>query len=132
MWRETLKSLIQTGGFRTQGELVDALAARGHSVSQGTVSRQLAELGVEKSDGAYRLPGSILGAQIHSLSFTANDALAVVKTDPACAGIVAFNIDHASIDGMLGTIAGEDTVFVALFDGAAADRLANHLEMRRR
>jgi len=128
MWRETLRTLITSGSFRTQGQLVSALAAAGHSVSQGTVSRELATLGVEKANGAYRLPAdAILGAPVHSLSFAANDCLAVVKTDPAFAGIVAHFIDNASIDGMLGTIAGEDTVFVALLDTAAADRLAARL-----
>ncbi len=132
MWRRTLKTLITSGSFRTQGQLVAALSEAGHPVSQGTVSRELSNLGVEKANGAYRLPSVALGAPVYSLTFTQSGSLAVVKTEPAFAGVVAHFIDNASIEGMLGTIAGEDTVFVALSDAAAADRLADCLEMRRR
>jgi len=132
MWREALKSLISSGDFRTQSQLVAALSEAGHAVSQGTVSRELASLGVDKSDGVYRLPRLVLGAPVHSFVLNASGSLAVLKTDPAFAGIVAHFVDHASVEGVLGTVAGEDTVFVALFDGSAGDRLAACLGMRAR
>jgi len=132
MWRDTLKSLITSGNFRTQGQLVAALSEAGHPVSQGTVSRELASLGVDKADGVYRLPGMVLGATVHSFALNAAGSLAVLKTDAAFAGIVAHFVDHSSVDGVLGTVAGEDTVFVALFDATAGERLAQCLGMPRR
>jgi len=132
MWRTTLKTLITSGEFRTQVQLVEALSEAGHDVSQGTVSRELNSLGVDKVEGVYRLPGVVLGATVHSLAVNRAGSLAVLKTDAAFAGIVAHYVDQASVEGVLGTLAGEDTVFVALFDASAGDRLAACLGMRRR
>jgi len=115
-WRSVLQELIDTGSFRTQRELVRAIAARtGRRVNQASISRELTSLGARKVDGVYRLgPELELASRVHSAASTAGGCLLVVKTDLAFASVVAQTIDQSGIDGVLGTIAGDDTVFVAL------------------
>jgi transcriptional regulator of arginine metabolism len=114
-WRNTLRDLLTAGQYRTQAQLVTALARRGATVDQSTVSRELRSLGVRKEAGIYRLPDApTLGAPVHHLAVTANGCLAVIKTDPAFAAVVATALDDLRVDGVLGTVAGDDTVFVAL------------------
>ncbi len=124
-WRETLASLLDTGTFATQGDLVRALAAAGHPVTQATVSRELAAIGARKVRGAYRQPPPpSLPAPVLSVAVAAGGGVAVVTTLPAHASVLAQAIDDAALKGVLGTIAGDNTVFVALAgtDAAAALR----------
>jgi len=118
-WRTTLPDLISRGTYRTQQDVVEELArATGQRIDQSTVSRELRLLGVRKESGAYRLPPPPdLGAPVHELRVTANGCLAVVKTDPAFASVVGKAIDASGVKGVVGTLSGDDTVFVAL-DGA--------------
>ncbi len=114
-WRATLPDLLTAGTFRTQAEIVDALERRGAVIDQSAVSRELRRLGVKKVAGCYRMPGQpSLGAPIHSLRVAYGGGLAVLTTEPAFAAVVANAIDHSDIPGVLGTIAGDDTVMVAL------------------
>lgn len=132
-WRTRLRDLLATGSFRTQAELVTELAAAGVDVNQGTVSRELQAMGVVKVDGCYRLPHPPdVPAPVHRVQLTAGDCLAVVHTDAAFASALGQFLDDASPDGMLGTIAGDDTVFVALSGRDAADRLLRLLGVGRR
>ncbi len=118
-WRTHIPELIQQGSFRTQGELVSALLERGFTVTQATVSRELAALGVIKVDGCYRLPVlPAAGAYIRRWRVTAHDCLMVIGTEPAFAMVLAQAIDEAELERVLGTVAGDDTVFVAT-DGAS-------------
>ena len=131
MWRIELQNLVSTGAFRTQGELVRALAERGHEVAQPTVSKALTALGVDKEGGVYRLPPvPSIGARIHRVTSTAGGCMVVVVTDPAHASVVAQYIDSADMSGILGTIAGDDTVFVATTGPAASELLAGRLAAR--
>ena len=118
-WTTTLRDLIADDAYRTQGSLVAALAERGHVVNQATVSRALRRLGVQKVGGVYQL-GRRAVAPVHSFEATAGGCLVVVKTDAAFASVLAQRVDLARLEGVFGTIAGDDTVFVAT---AGADSL---------
>jgi transcriptional regulator of arginine metabolism len=132
LWRMLIPELLTTGSYRTQSDLVRALETAGHAVNQATVSRELNALGVTKVEGVYRLPAPAhLGAPIHSFRSTANDCLCVVRTDPAFAQLVGQAIDDAGVDGVLGTVAGDDTVFVATDGAAAVQALKRLLGLRR-
>jgi len=115
-WRTVLQELVETGRFRTQRELVRALQARtGRRVNQASVSRELTALGARKVEGVYHLgPELEMTSRVHTMVATAGGCLLVIRTDVAFASVVAQTIDLAGIDGVLGTIAGDDTVFVAL------------------
>ncbi len=121
-WRDQLRDLVANGRYPTQRDLVLALGDLGYEVNQGTVSRELHRLGAIKRAGAYALPEGALGVPVHGLRTTAGGCLVVLKTDPAFAAVLGQSIDDARIDGVLGTIAGDDTVFVATSgrDGAQA------------
>lgn len=131
-WRARLRDLLATGVYRTQSELVSALAEVGLDVNQGTVSRELQAMGVSKVDGFYRLaPPPELPAPVHRIQLTAASCLAVVHTDPAFASVLGQFIDAAAPEGMLGTVCGDDTVFVALTGREAAERLLRLLGVPR-
>ena len=132
-WRDLLPELLTAGEHRTQADLVAALAAEGHEVNQASVSRELATLGVRKVGGVYRLPPSPhAGAPIHAFSTTSGGCLAIVRTEPAFAMVVAQAIDAASLAGVLGTVAGDDTLFVATEGARASARVAEFLGVRAR
>lgn len=82
-------------------------------MSQATVSRELTRLGARKVEGSYALPtGAGIGAPIHKFACTAMECIAVVETDPAYANVVGQAVDDAQLDGVLGCVAGDNTVII--------------------
>jgi transcriptional regulator of arginine metabolism len=128
-WKNHLLDIVRSGDFRTQGELVGALHDDGFEVHQGSVSRELRSRGVTKVAGVYVVPDVHFGAPIHSISITANGCMVVLLTDPAFAPVVAQSVDDVQIDGVLGTIAGDNTVFIATTGVTASQTLAEHFDM---
>lgn len=112
-WKDHLRGLVDTQRFTTQHALVVALGSAGFDVHQGSVSRELSRLGVSKRNGVYVLPDESLGARVHGVTVTAAGCLVVLRTEPAFAPVLGQAIDAAALPGVLGTIAGDDTVFVA-------------------
>ncbi len=120
-----LMNLIATGGYRTQGQLVAALRENGQDVNQSTVSRELASRGVQKINGRYVSPvgrGLPTGVVVQD-GVIARGPMLVLTTAPAVAPMLAQAIDEARLEGVLGTIAGENTVFVACTTGVDLSRL---------
>jgi transcriptional regulator of arginine metabolism len=129
----------------SQDELVARLSHEGISATQATVSRDLDELGavrVKRSGAAhYALPGEIdpyfaaakldrvLAEWVDSIVTAGN--LLVLRTPPGSANLVANAIDVARLADIAGTIAGDDTIFVALSDGVDASATAAKLRARR-
>lgn len=128
-WKHHLERLVESGTYRTQGQLVDALAELGFTVHQGSVSRELRALGVTKVRGVYVMADASLGAPVHSAVVTAAGCLLVLRTDPAFAQVLGQAIDDAGLPGVLGTIAGDDTVFVATTGAEGTDAIAGLLDM---
>ena len=130
MWRRELINLIESGAYRTQGELVSALKSVGYDVNQASVSRELKAKEVHKVDGFYvlengSLPPSVPVTDAHA---TASGPMVVLKTLPASAPMLAQFIDDAHLSGVLGTLAGNDTVFVACADERGAQALSGWLK----
>jgi len=136
--RMALRQLIDTGTIASQQQAATALEKEGYRVSQATISRDLEAIGAHKhaaSDGTvrYRIDGPpTIGAEVAAVleSFVTgidvSGNLVVVRTPPAAAHLVASAIDGANMIGVVGTIAGDDTVLVVAADGAGqqvADRL---------
>ena len=127
-WQSILAELLSTQKFTRQGSIVSTLAKRGYSVNQATVSRELRRLGARKVNGIYQLSNQMnFGAPIFSLEVTSNGCLVIIKTRSAFASVLAHRIDISMLDGVLGTIAGDDTVFVALREGAEIDDIKQYL-----
>jgi transcriptional regulator of arginine metabolism len=112
-----LLSLINAKPFATQAELRDSLERAGVPATQSSLSRDLEELGVVKHRGHYAVPKANGAAARGLLSLeVSGDNLVVARTEPGLASAVAVEIDGAAISEIVGTIAGEDTIFVAVKD----------------
>ena len=113
-------SLIQARPIGTQADLKAHLERAGVPATQSSVSRDLEELGVLKHNGRYTLPrANGAGAQgLLSLDL-AGEVLVVAHTEPGLASAVAVQIDAARIPEIVGTLAGEDTIFIAVTDRKA-------------
>jgi transcriptional regulator of arginine metabolism len=118
-----IQSLIRARRIGTQQELAAQLARAGFEATQSSVSRDLEELGIVKRRGRYTMPETQRGtsAAAHGLLSleAAGDCLVVAKCEPGLASAVAVAIDRASVPEIVGTLAGEDTVFVAVLERKA-------------
>ena len=133
--------LVQKRDLSTQAELADALREHGIETVQATVSRDVAQLGLVKVRNAkgrlvYGLPGSADLDRLSELasalrrsatSLTAAANLVVIHAPPGSANVLASAIDRAALPDVAGTIAGDDTIFVAPRDGVSAAELAEEL-----
>ncbi|HEX6643557.1 MAG TPA: hypothetical protein VF037_02710 [Gemmatimonadales bacterium] len=124
--------LIATRSVHTQEELAEALAQEGWEVTQSSISRDIAALGLVKVSGAYRKPepqaaasddpderriaDGVIGAD------PAGDALIVLHTPPGEASRVGAALDRLAWPEVIGTLAGDDTIFVAVRDRSAQQR----------
>ena len=115
--QKRLLSLIQAKAIGTQEELRAYLERAGVPATQSSVSRDLEELGVVKHHGRYTVPRSNGAGARGLLSLSLSGAnLVVAKTEPGLASAVAVQIDAADIPEIVGTLAGEDTIFIAVVD----------------
>jgi transcriptional regulator of arginine metabolism len=138
-----LARLLGEGSFSRQDELARALARQGVEVTQATLSRDLRSLGVGKRPGpdgraVYALPGPAVETldrerQLLDLRTFVNEVrvaqnLVVVRTPPGHANGVARAIDLAGMPGLVGSVAGDDTVLGVMTDAAAARGLKRRLD----
>lgn len=125
--RARIRALLRGEAIGTQEELREALRADRIEVTQATLSRDLRALRarrVTRGDGrtVYETPdgeeatsaaqlGALVGAAVTAIA--TSDSLVIVRTQPGAASAIARAIDLAAIAGVLGTLAGDDTIFVA-------------------
>ncbi|WP_349827703.1 arginine repressor [Brevibacterium litoralis] len=146
--QQQIIDIVRRGTVRSQTELMQILAERGVSVTQATLSRDLVDLGAVKirtgSGSVYAVPGEggdrslekgleseILDAKLRRIleellvSATSSDNLVVLRTPPGAAQYLASAIDHSVLPGVLGTIAGDDTILVIAGDGHTGEQLVD-------
>ena len=133
--RERIKQIIQEVEVNTQGELARLLTVEGYSVTQATVSRDIKELGLIKERGKvlkykYAEPktlpftvsdqkvSTLLNAFIVSVKSSAN--LIVVKTLEGHASACGMAIDNLAIKGVIGSVAGDDTLLIVAEENSTA------------
>ena len=132
---ETLRMLFSSQELCSQEDILKALAKEGFNVTQATLSRDMKQLKVAKAAMAngkyiYVLPTETMYKRVQkpmtaremlltsgfvSVNFSGN--MGVIRTRPGYASSIAYNIDNAGIDSILGTIAGDDTIFFVVADG---------------
>lgn len=119
--QQKILSLIRAKRIGTQEELTSHLERAGVVATQSSVSRDLVELGVVKHQGHYTIPRSSNGNSSRGLLSldTAGDVLIVAKCEAGMASAVAVEIDRAAIQEIVGTLAGEDTIFIAVTERKA-------------
>ena len=118
--QEIILNLVSARPVASQQELGKILRKNGFSVTQASISRDLEELGIVKSRGFYAVPqpkaDNVFGLQT---VVPAGDSMLVVKCFSGLASAAAVKIDAARIEEIIGTIAGDDTIFVAVRDQRA-------------
>jgi len=116
-----LLKLIAENRISRQDDLAARLEKEGFSVTQSSVSRDLVELGVAKVNGYYALPERLPAGMLFGLKTLeiAGDNLIVAKCDSGLASACAVRIDSGGFDEIVGTVAGDDTVFIAVRDAKA-------------
>ena len=136
--REAILALVSQHGIRSQADLQARLARQGHAVNQGTLSRDLRDLGLRKGPGGYELPengrgGGPQAELMHAvresmLQAVAAQNLAVLKTPPGGAQPLGLALDRAEPEGVVGTLAGDDTVLVICPTARAATQFCRKLQ----
>ncbi len=115
--QKRILNLIRAKRIGTQEELRAELERSGVPATQSSVSRDLDELGVVKHHGFYALPQANGDAARGLVSLDiAGDVLVIAKCLPGRASAVAVEIDDAAMAEIVGTLAGEDTIFIATHD----------------
>jgi len=121
---QKILDIISERPIATQQELAAELSRSGFASTQSSVSRDIVKLGLTKLNGYYVAPEDAVnvGGPVTNID-TAGDNLIVVKTEVGLAQPAALTIDRATIDEIVGTVAGDDTILIAV-KNAAAQRLA--------
>lgn len=114
---DAIIQMIKTEKVKSQEDLQTRLKRQGIAMTQSTISRALSRLNIAKVNGVYALPAITEGASrlVDFLEVRpSGDTLLVLKTSPGNANRVAYILDNARLDGIVGSLAGDDTVFVAV------------------
>ena len=143
---EALKMLISSMELGSQEEVLQALEKEGFKLTQATLSRDLKQLKVAKAASmngkyVYVLPNDTMYKRItrpHTamemlqssgfISISCSGNMGVIKTRPGYASSIAYNIDNSDIPSIIGTIAGDDTIFIVIKEGAPQESVLNDLE----
>ena len=134
---EALRLIISSQQLGSQDELLNALQKEGFKLTQATLSRDLKQLKVAKAASmsghyVYVLPNETMYKRVStpnsiremmkvpgfvSINFSGN--MGIIKTRPGYASSIAWNIDNSDIPEILGTIAGDDTLFIVIKEGVS-------------
>ena len=140
--QNTILEIIAAENIETQEQLLDRLAQRGIRSTQATISRDIKQLHLIKEpvgQGVYRYAVSVNRARLNVAdklrtifkeSITSVDSaqnMVVIKTRPGYASSIAYNIDNSDISQILGTIAGDDTIFLVKKKGTTEEEIINAL-----
>lgn len=134
--RAAILRLLRASPVRRQQELVRLLRKEGHEVTQSSVSRDLRDLGVLKAGGRYLPPSAESSRTLDDFDTlrqfvrgiaTAGKSLTVIRTTIGAAQSVAIGLDKAEWPEVVGTISGDDTIFIATDTAAAQRRLIERL-----
>ena len=122
---DALRKLLDEGSLSTQDELREKLEKMDFAVTQSTISRDLRKIGAVKAIDpsgrtVYRLPddnsapvAAASALRDHVLDIRTNGAIIAIRTSPGSASLLARHIDYALSKEIIGTLAGDDTIFVA-------------------
>jgi transcriptional regulator of arginine metabolism len=132
MRQTAIRRIVRAERIRTQRDLVARLKAEGFVCTQATVSRDVTEMGLRKlPEGVYVLAEDLHLQRMISelvLSVVGTGSLVLVKSTPGTAPGVAAALDGAGLDGILGSIAGDDTVLIIASDEESAERLKDGID----
>ena len=142
---EALRLIISSQQLGSQDELLNALQKEGFKLTQATLSRDLKQLKVAKAASmsgnyVYVLPNETMYKRVStpnsiremmrvpgfiSINFSSN--MGIIKTRPGYASSIAWNIDNSDVPEILGTIAGDDTIFIVIKEGVKHQQVVEAL-----
>lgn len=141
--QQLIVSLIEQRTVTNQPQLVELLAENGLTATQATVSRDLEDLGAVKvripgGESAYAIPDfaparvapeeqlrRVMGEWVAEVKHSG--PMVIVRTPPGCAHVVASALDRSGMTGLIGTVAGDDTIFCVADESLGGSALANIL-----
>ncbi len=141
--QQAVTRLIEASEIASQSQLVEWLSAEGLSATQATVSRDLDDIGAIKirssaGQSVYALPvfapdriapldqlRRVMGEWVAEV--THSGSIVVVRTPPGCAHVVASALDRSGVEGLIGTVAGDDTMLCVASEDVGGQRLAESL-----
>lgn len=141
--QQIISTLIQQHAVVNQPQLVELLASHGVSATQATVSRDLEDLGAVKvrvpgGEAVYAIPEfaparlapeeqlrRVMGEWVADIRWSG--PMVVVRTPPGCAHVVASALDRSGLNGLLGTVAGDDTIFCIADEQIGGAKMASVL-----
>lgn len=141
--QSAILKIISENDIETQAQLIQALAERGVSSTQATLSRDIKDLQLVKElgeNGKYRYVVSgksknsdhearlkkIFHESVTSISIAQN--LVIIKTLPGLASAACSALDSIRIENLMGTLAGDDTAFIAMKDNISAEKFCHEIE----
>lgn len=141
---DQIKMILSSRKASGQAEILGLLAEMGTHITQATLSRDLKQLGaariIEGGEYKYVLPTTPRYKRVGNdedlsemmkmpgfLSITFSGNMGVIKTRPGYASSIAYNIDNGNINGILGTIAGDDTIFIVVAEGVSEALIVKQL-----
>ena len=141
--QQAISKLVMKHAVSNQPQLVELLAVEGIAATQATVSRDLEDLGAVKvrvpgGETVYAIPEfeparlapedqlrRVLGEWVAEVKRSGN--LVILRTPPGCAHVVASALDRSGMDGLLGTVAGDDTLLCVAEESMGGEALAARL-----
>ena len=133
---DVIRDIIRESGIKTQRDLADQLQKVGYDCTQATISRDIMDMGLVKSrEGCYVLPEEMrLQWMVSELVEDVHAAcnMVVVRTFSGGASSVSAALDRAKLKGSLGTIAGDNTIFLAAETPEAALDVERAIDRLRR
>lgn len=135
--QSVILQIIEEKPIETQSQLIDELKAHGIVTTQATLSRDINDLELIKENGRYARSVNSMAKENHDrlrrifresvISCTIAQNIIVIKTLPGLANAACSAIDHIKLDGLAGSIAGDDTAFLAMSDNNAAKQLLDYI-----
>ncbi len=129
--QSALRDLLDSRHLSNQSEVVEVMNEMGYAVTQPSISRDFRELGVVKIEGRYAL-GVSTSTHVDTLPRSlvksvesVGENMLVVKTDPGAAGMIAAALDAVVPEGLAGSIAGDDTIFLAIYSADFQESLTH-------
>lgn len=141
---DQIKMILSSRKASGQSEILSLLAEMGTHITQATLSRDLKQLGasriIEAGEYKYVLPATPRWKRVGNdedlsemmkmpgfVSITFSGNMGVIKTRPGYASSIAYNIDNSNLNGILGTIAGDDTIFIVVAEGVSEALIVKQL-----
>ncbi len=129
--RRAIREILEAEEVQSQAELLERLAERGFQATQPLLSRDLRALSVAKRGGVYRLTERVTRleflAPLLRSARPAGPNLVVIACEPGAASAVARALEAEGLPGLVGTVAGDDTIFAAVLNRADGEELKAHV-----